>query len=264
MVVAVRSLVAVLALLLCQFGPLTGQSILTDRSYQPTRIAPTDSAAITRVVPTAALQSPTSDRLREVGLMIGIFGTAVAASAHDGPAPLSCGPCAETEVPGFDRWAITGLHETWDGMSSATLIAMAGLTWIDLYRGSEAVRFTQLRASLQSAAFTYALTDLLKQSVGRRRPFTYRENISDLSPEHFNDARASWPSGHTSVAFALGTSYWLSRKTAASPTIKRIILGATILTGLLRVPAGRHFPSDVLSGAALGVGSALLVHTIRF
>jgi membrane-associated phospholipid phosphatase len=32
----------------------------------------------------------------------------------------------------------------------------------------------------------------------------------------------------------------------------------------MRVAAGKHFPSDVVGGAALGVTSAVVVHAIRF
>ena len=34
--------------------------------------------------------------------------------------------------------------------------------------------------------------------------------------------------------------------------------------GVLRVAAGKHYPSDVLVGASVGVASALVIHEIKF
>lgn len=66
---------------------------------------------------------------------------------------------------------------------------------------------------------------------------------------------ASFPSGHATTAFAtaLILAFWYPRQTG-------LFLGLAVLVGLSRVVLGAHFPSDVLAGAVLGTGIALVVH----
>jgi membrane-associated phospholipid phosphatase len=79
------------------------------------------------------------------------------------------------------------------------------------------------------------------------------------------DAQRSWPSAHAAVAAALATSYWLAPRERAAPAWRRwAVVGTVVTVGALRVAAGRHFPSDVVGGAALGVVSAVTVRVIRF
>ena len=70
-------------------------------------------------------------------------------------------------------------------------------------------------------------------------------------------------SGHTSTSFVLATSYVLSMSHKKGlgrfwPFIAAAGVGA------MRVAAGKHFPTDVLVGAVMGSGTALVVHKIRF
>ena len=57
-------------------------------------------------------------------------------------------------------------------------------------------------------------------------------------------------------------SYLLSR--VAPSRTARVGAIAAATAAALRVASARHFPSDVVGGAAVEVGSAVLVHSIRF
>ena len=77
----------------------------------------------------------------------------------------------------------------------------------------------------------------------------------------------SMPSGHTSTAFALATSYWLSRRNLTKDDrlwLRWALMAGAAGVGVLRVAAGKHHPSDVLIGAGVGVVSAILVYEIKF
>ena len=63
-------------------------------------------------------------------------------------------------------------------------------------------------------------------------------------------------SGHTSTTFAAAAAYAsiLQRRGEAGKHTAEIValFGAAALTGVLRVSAHKHFPTDVIAGAALG------------
>lgn len=106
---------------------------------------------------------------------------------------------------------------------------------------------------LQLGAYfaTESVTTALKRGVARQRPN--------------GGNNRSFPSGHTSAAFAAGT---LARRNVAvsgfSPTAERVLdIGFVSLgvgTSWARVEAGVHYPSDVLAGAALGHFVAAMVN----
>lgn len=70
----------------------------------------------------------------------------------------------------------------------------------------------------------------------------------------FEDGFASFPSGHTTTAFALAA--WVS---IAFPRIRYLGLGIAVLCGLARIEARRHWPEDILFGGALGWLTAVWV-----
>lgn len=97
-----------------------------------------------------------------------------------------------------------------------------------------------------------AVTQGLKKIVGRQRP--YNEYPGEISYYHF-EKDSSFPSGHTSNAFATATTLSLTFKKwyVTVPAY----LWATA-SGYSRLYLGQHYPTDVLAGAAVGVGSAFL------
>ncbi len=105
---------------------------------------------------------------------------------------------------------------------------------------------------------TFALVLGLKHAVGRPRPYVRRALTSrgETQGENF----LSFPSGHAAISAALVTSWSLSH-----PDWYVVAPGATWAAGvaLSRIHLGVHYPSDVLTGAVLGVGTAVLVHHLR-
>ena len=109
---------------------------------------------------------------------------------------------------------------------------------------------------------TFGTTYLAKRLVDRPRPYRAVEGIAARDREHQSDEvfdPYSFPSGHTSSAFAIATSL-----SASYPKWYVIVPSMTWATavGVSRSWLGVHYPSDVLVGAGLGAGTALLVHVL--
>ncbi len=100
------------------------------------------------------------------------------------------------------------------------------------------------------------VTNLLKYSIGRDRPFV---KYPDIIQKYHADS-PSFPSGHTSSAFATATSLSLaySKWYVAVPAY-----GWAATVGYSRMHLGVHYPSDVFAGAVIGAGSAWLTHIIN-
>lgn len=183
----------------------------------------------------------------------------------DGPAS-TCAPCDPAGVPGFDRWAIHPVETGWSNASTGLLFGMTGFLAWDLWRrGPDGFRHAV--AAAQAASWAVATAEILKVIVNRKRPVFYTDQAAAAQSDPEN--RWSFPSGHTTAAFAVATSYFLARLDLggnhhAGRVARWVMLGAAAAVGAMRVAAGKHFPSDVVGGAALGVTSAVVVHAIRF
>ncbi|MEL7162197.1 MAG: phosphatase PAP2 family protein [Bacteroidota bacterium] len=106
-------------------------------------------------------------------------------------------------------------------------------------------------------------TKMLKVLVRRRRPLTYN---TSFSPEERSDhdGRQSFPSGHTSNAAALAfftakVFHDLHPDSKLRPFVWGAAAAVPALTGYARYRAGKHFPTDILAGYALGAAVGILV-----
>lgn len=164
------------------------------------------------------------------------------------------------------------------GLSAGIPLLTFGLAQIWLKSGHD---FHHATLGLTEAmSFTFFATNLLKVTVGRLRP----DFLSRCQPNgdgqctgedsKVRRGRRSFPSGHTSIAFAGGvylSLYLWGRlhnvKTAGGfwkvPIILAPIVGSTLM-GVSRILDNRHHWEDVLVGGLLGAGFAILAYHINF
>lgn len=100
------------------------------------------------------------------------------------------------------------------------------------------------------------ITTALKHAVKRNRPF---ETYSDID-KAASGGGYSFPSGHTSTAFATATSLSI-----AYPKWYVIVPSFVWASGVgySRMHLGVHYPSDVFGGAIIGSGSAYLSYKMN-
>ena len=101
--------------------------------------------------------------------------------------------------------------------------------------------------------FNTATTTLLKNVVKRDRPYN---TYTGIFPDKLETDYA-FPSGHTSSAFATATSLALKTK-KWYVTVPALAWSAGV--GYSRIYLGQHYPSDVIMGALVGSGSAIICH----
>lgn len=106
-----------------------------------------------------------------------------------------------------------------------------------------------------SEVLSYGLGFGLKQLVRRERPYVSLQNVHLVGG--YRRDTYSFPSGHSTTAFALATT--LSLRYPKAYVAIPVHLWA-LFVGYGRVYLGVHYPSDVLVGGAIGSGTALAVH----
>lgn len=108
-----------------------------------------------------------------------------------------------------------------------------------------------------SELLNFGVTMGAKGLVRRPRPWVaYEGDLVCLQPVR----STSFPSGHTSIAFATATSLTLVYPQWYVAVPVYLWAGAV---GYSRMYVGAHYPSDVLVGAVLGTASAFVVHYVR-
>ncbi|WP_439697596.1 phosphatase PAP2 family protein [Mucilaginibacter sp. AW1-7] len=125
-----------------------------------------------------------------------------------------------------------------------------------LASGDKAAKQNGLEAIINLGAtelFTYAI----KNSVNRTRPADrYPNDVFVNSPTHGQ----SFPSGHSSLAFATAATISIQYH-KWYVTVPAYLWASSV--GYSRMYLGKHYPSDVLAGAAVGIGTAYAGHWLN-
>jgi membrane-associated phospholipid phosphatase len=116
----------------------------------------------------------------------------------------------------------------------------------------------------EAAMFSYGVVGITKASVLRPRPFLYQGSAAPLEEQLKPDARFSFFSGHTAfpaTALFFGASVFSGYHpdSKLKPLVWTLAAVGPMMTGFLRIKAGKHFPTDVATGYVLGAGIGLLV-----
>jgi len=184
-----------------------------------------------------------------------------------------------TDQNGFDTGIRSALRISGEGGRQAAAYTSDGLVYllvaapflnsilvagVEHERWDVGWRLAVLDAQTLLLAGTITIT--LQKAIARERPFVQecRGNpaLKDCSGGGYNQ---SFPSGHTSAAFAAVAlecfhhGYLDTSHTGWGAAVCPMTVVAAVGTGILRIAADRHWATDVLAGAAIGglVGYAI-------
>ena len=105
---------------------------------------------------------------------------------------------------------------------------------------------------LASAGMSYALMAVLVNGI--------KNTAKEMRPD--GSSANSWPSGHTATAFVGATMLHKEYGLTRSPWFSVAGYGVATATGVMRVLNNRHWVSDVMSGAGLGILSGELGYAL--
>jgi membrane-associated phospholipid phosphatase len=137
-----------------------------------------------------------------------------------------------------------------DAVPTVAIIAGTGF-FAGFYRDSDGYRETV--SLLEAGAFSAVTAEALGYATGRERP------DATTSPNRWRAGGDSFPSLHTSTAFAVGTVFAESGNDEYRWIRRLIGYGVAGATAYVRVKENDHWVSDSLAGAALGIATARFI-----
>ena len=122
---------------------------------------------------------------------------------------------------------------------------------IGLWKNSAPWKFAGLY-SLLAHGISGLITQLLKHSLSRPRPRLMDTTQWEIGPT-LESGLDSFPSGHTTASFsvAMVLAYYF-------PKGRVLWFGLASFNALCRVIKGSHFPTDILGGLLVGIGTGLV------
>lgn len=163
----------------------------------------------------------------------------------------------------FDKKATDNYSMSARNWSDVTLISTAMVpNLFSLNKNVKQDFFTYNVVYGQALLSTIGQVMLLKAATKKNRPFVYNNEVS-IADKLENDAKFSFPSGHTAIAstasYFFATTY--SMYFPNSKYKKWVWIGTVLfplVTGHLRYRAGKHFVSDIAAGYFIGAANGII------
>jgi membrane-associated phospholipid phosphatase len=231
-------------------------------------------AALLAISSTTVHADPVVEKKRTTRLLALLGGSLLYATSElavkDQLSPDHCRWCEPPNVDATVRdklvWEDTALARNLSNVSgyAAAPVVAAGLLVI----ASTDVREDRVRTLVddaipiaESVVYTQLVTQIVKFSVGRQRP--YAHFTTGFTPG--NEDNLSFISGHSSLAFSIAVSSGMvahRRGYELEPVIWVSGLSLAALTAYLRIAADRHYLTDVVAGSVVGAAGGYLIPRI--
>ncbi|NNE25203.1 MAG: phosphatase PAP2 family protein [Saprospiraceae bacterium] len=180
------------------------------------------------------------------------------------PTPEDIMDLNSNDIWAFDRATVDNLSMS-AKKTSDYLLYTSVLTPFTHFIGKKGRKHSGVILGMTLEAFLVndGITSLLKTTTSRFRPYTYNPEVP-IDDKQDTNARYSFASGHASntAVFCFFSakvfndlypeSKWKTVVWVAAATLPAV-------TSYLRTQAGRHFPTDVITGYAIGASVGFLV-----
>jgi len=140
------------------------------------------------------------------------------------------------------------------GIALVVLAAIDSPALSRFSRGVLAAWAVRLGFVFAAIAAPSLLATVIKRLIGRARPFVAGSDVWAYEPFNWQARYASFPSGHSTTAFAA-----LVAIGAIFPQARALMWIYAVLIALSRVIITAHHPSDVIAGAIVGAVGAFMV-----
>ncbi len=212
------------------------------------------------------------DFKREVPFIVSsgaILGAGFLAAELNSTKPFTAaqlGSLSISDINAFDRRSVFNYSTT---AATASDYIRSGITIFPILLISEHHTKEDITAllamSAEVMAITFGITNTVKNIVNRSRPVVYNPE-APLDQRTNARSRRSFFSGHTShtaaAAFFMAkviSDYHPNMNKGTKIVLWSVSGYIPALTGYLRVKAGKHFPTDVMAGYALGAFTGWLI-----
>lgn len=177
-----------------------------------------------------------------------------------------------SNIPAFDRGATRNFSAGLDNASDVLLFTSVALPFA--LASSREIRkdyLTIFVMAVEVGMLNRGLISLMKFSYPRVRPFAYNPEVP-IGEKTTVFATESFFSGHTgsSSAFTFFAAKVISDYSDNDQLKKYIWIGAATIpavTGYFRYEAGKHFPTDIITGYVVGASVGFLIphlHKVKF
>jgi PAP2 superfamily len=143
-----------------------------------------------------------------------------------------------------------GAHDSHDSQDAAPAALALGGTWLAarLLHDNDGRR--EAGTMFEAAVFSSVAAGLLKRAAGRERPYVSGDHSA------FSEGGASFPSGHVTAAFAIG-SVLAESGNDRQRWLRRVLgYGIGAVTAYERMNHDAHWLSDTVAGAGVGIATA--------
>jgi len=189
-----------------------------------------------------------------------------------GSAPAYCTTvpegCNEEDLNALDEPFAGYYDPRWSDATDVVVLTLFAAPWPMLWVNNTLLNtLNDITIIYESALTALALSGLATLSASRPRPLVY----GTRAPEDVRNSPSgslSFISGHTTAAFALSTStFWTIYRRHGSGVYAwtTLAVGTALASSVAvgRVLAGKHFPTDVLTGAAVGASVGTLIPALH-
>lgn len=168
-----------------------------------------------------------------------------------------------SDINTFDQSVLDNWSPTASKISDYLLTAQVIAPYVISLTSSSDQKKTEMLLYSQAFVINHFLTSSTKFAFKRKRPYVYNQNLSNKQRLD-QESQYSFVSGHSSHAFLSALfAYQIMNETQDYKKYKNWINAGLVINAgsiaYLRYHAGKHFPTDILCGSALGAGIGLLI-----